>query len=121
MVEMAAVLPLLLMMVFGMIESARLASVAQLVQNAAREGCRVAAMPGKTQADVQSRVQAVLNGSGVSIASVVPSPSGWATSARGTAIKLALSVPYSQVGWLGTASMFKDATVRAEAIMCSER
>lgn len=120
-VEMAAVLPVLLTLVLGVIDTARLGSVAQRLQNAAREGCRVAAMPDSTQAGVQARVQAVLSDSGLPIGQVAPSPSGWATSARGAAITVTLTIPYSQVSWLGQASLFRGAMVHAEATMGSER
>ena len=37
---------------------------------AARDGCRVAVIPGATQSDVQTRVNAVLSGSGISVGTV---------------------------------------------------
>jgi Flp pilus assembly protein TadG len=120
-VEMAAVLPLIIALVFGQIESARLGMVSQLLNTAAREGCRVAVINGHTASDVKTRVNSVLSGSGISFSSVTPSPSNWDTAAGGTAITVTLSVPYSQVSWLPAPRFLKNVTVKASATFNSER
>ena len=120
-VEMAVVFPLLLTMILGMIEMARLGMVSQLLTTAAREGCRVAVIQGKTQADVQARVNAVLAGSGISVGTVTPTPSNWATASTGTAVTVSLSVPYSRVTWIPLPRFLKTATIRASATMNAER
>src|SRR3954451_17386085 len=119
-VELALVLPVFLSLVMGMIEASRLGMVAQLLTTAAREGCRVAVVPGHTQDDVQARINAVLSGSGVSVGTVTPSPSTWQSAPMGTPITVSLSVPYSQVSWLGTPFFLSNATVSASATMSSE-
>lgn len=115
------ILPVIVALVFGQIESSRLGMVAQLLTTAAREGCRVAVINGKIQSDVQTRVNAVLAGSGISLDNVNPTPSTWQTDPGGTAITVSLSVPYSQVSWLPTPYYLKTATVSASATMNSER
>src|SRR4051812_21158981 len=123
-VEMAFVAPVFLMLIMGTIESSRLGMVAQLLTTAAREGCRVAVLAGATQADVQSRVDAVLVGSGVSVGTVTPTCTGsdsWNNSRSGTAITVNLSVPYSKVSWLPTSFFFRDAVISSGATMSSER
>jgi Flp pilus assembly protein TadG len=122
-VEMAIVAPLIVALVMGQLESSRLGMVAQLLTTAAREACRVAVVPGHSQSDVQTRVNTVLSGSGISVGTVTPTcPAGytWNTAPQGTAITVSLSVPYSQVSWLGTPFFFKDANVAAAATMSSE-
>jgi Flp pilus assembly protein TadG len=122
-VEMAVVAPIFVALMMGQLESSRLGMVAQLLTTAAREACRVAVVPGHTQSDVQARVDAVLSGSGISVGSVTPTaPSGysWDTAPQGTAITVSLSVPYSQVTWLGTPFFLNGATVAASATMSSE-
>ena len=69
---MAFLTPVLLALVMGMIEAARLGMVCQLLTTAAREGCRVAVLNGMTQSDVQDRINTVLNGSGISVGTVTP-------------------------------------------------
>lgn len=119
-VEMAILAPVIVALIMGQIEASRLGMVAQLLTTAAREGCRKAVVPGYTQSHVQSAVDAVLTGSGISVGTVTPSPSNWATASKGTAITVSLSVPYSEVSWLGSPFYFKDATVSASATMSSE-
>jgi Flp pilus assembly protein TadG len=55
-VEFALVLPVLLVMLAGMLDVGLLVQHYSIVTNAAREGARVAIMPGWLEADVQDRV-----------------------------------------------------------------
>jgi Flp pilus assembly protein TadG len=121
---MAFIAPVFLALVLGIIESSRLGMVTQLLTTAAREGCRVAVINGKTQADVQSRVDAVLTGSGISVGTVTPTcpaPYSWDSSPGGTPITVSLSVPYSQVSWLPHPFFLTSATISCSATMSSER
>jgi Flp pilus assembly protein TadG len=123
-VEMALVAPLFFAMILGQIETSRLGMVAQLLTTAARDGCRVAVLPGSTPSLVQTRVNAVLNGSGISVGTVTPtcaSPYSWTNAPSGTPITVSLSVSYSSVSWLGTPFFLKDANVSASATLSSEK
>jgi len=53
---MAVVLPLLLTILFGVIEFGWVYTVRQSLTNAAREGARTAALPGSTDADINARI-----------------------------------------------------------------
>ena len=122
-VEFALVAPLFVALIMGQLESSRLGMVAQLLTTAAREGCRVAVIPGNTQSTVQTRVNAVLSGMGISVGTVTPtcpSPYTWTTAPQGTPITVSLSVPYSQVSWLGTPFFLSNAVVSAAATLSSE-
>ena len=122
-VEFALVAPLFVALTMGQLESSRLGMVAQLLTTAAREGCRVAVIPGNTQSDVQARIDAVLSGLGISVGTVTPtcpSPYTWSTAPQGTPITVSLSVPYSQVSWLGTPFFLSNAVVSSAATMSSE-
>ena len=55
-VEFALVLPLLLLVFGGIVDFGLLLQRQQVVTNAAREGARLAVLPGYTSADVQARV-----------------------------------------------------------------
>jgi hypothetical protein len=55
-VEMAVVLPLLLTMLFGIIEFGWTFMIYQSITNAAREGCRVAVLEGSTDDDIDARI-----------------------------------------------------------------
>ena len=60
-VEFALVLPLLLLVVLGIAEFGFMFQRYEVVTNAAREGARLAVLPGYTDADVQARVAAYLS------------------------------------------------------------
>jgi Flp pilus assembly protein TadG len=124
-VEMALVAPVLVTLLLGMIEAARLGMVAQMLTTAAREGCRVAVLDGMTQTDVQSRINTVLSGSGISVGTVTPTCSSssytWTSAPSGTAITVSLSVPYTQVSWFKVPRLFNGVTISASATMSSER
>jgi hypothetical protein len=92
--------------------------VSQLMTTAAREGCRVAVINGVTETDVKTRINAVLDGSGISVGTVTPtcpSPFSWDSSPGGTPITVGLSVPYSQVSWLPTPFFLKTAVITSLA------
>ncbi len=59
-VEFALVLPILLLVLGGIIDFALLLHHQQVLSNAAREGARLAVLPGYTSSDVAARVQAYL-------------------------------------------------------------
>ena len=56
-VEMALVLPVFLMVIFGIIEFGRGMMVGQMVTNAAREGARLGVISGNSNADVETKVK----------------------------------------------------------------
>lgn len=120
-VELAMVSPLFLMLIMGTLEAAAIGRATQLLSAAAREGARVAVIDGKSQADVQARVDQVLSGSGLSVGTVSPSPTTWQSAAAGTAVTVTLTVPYSQVSWVGDPFGVDQANLRASVTMSSER
>lgn len=64
-VEMAVVSPLLLTLMFGIVEYGRRIMVHQALVNAAREGARVAVLQGATEDDIRTRVANYLTGAGI--------------------------------------------------------
>ena len=64
-IEFAVVLPLLLLILMGIIDFGLLLQRYQVVTNAAREGARVAVLPGYTEPDVQLRVNQFLGAAGL--------------------------------------------------------
>jgi Flp pilus assembly protein TadG len=74
-IELAIVLPILLIVVAGIVDFGFLFQRFETVTNAAREGARLAVLPDYTDADVQERVKQYLESSGLNRAqSVVPTP-----------------------------------------------
>jgi hypothetical protein len=64
-IEFALVLPLLLLLVLGIVDFGFLFQRFEVVTNAAREGARLAILPGYSTADVQARVNDYLTQGGV--------------------------------------------------------
>jgi Flp pilus assembly protein TadG len=60
-IEFALVLPLLLGMLAGIVDFGRLFQRLEVTTNAAREGARLATLPGYSQTDVQNRVRAYMD------------------------------------------------------------
>jgi Flp pilus assembly protein TadG len=61
-IEFALVLPLLIVLVFGIVEFSIAYNHKQGLHAAAREGARLASLPTSTQADIQDRVNSALQG-----------------------------------------------------------
>jgi Flp pilus assembly protein TadG len=64
-IEFALVLPMLLLVVLGIVEFGFLFQRYEVLSNAAREGARMAVLPGYTEPDIDTRVVAYANASGV--------------------------------------------------------
>jgi Flp pilus assembly protein TadG len=63
--EMALILPILLLLVFGMIEMSNAWRTFQIVTNSAREGARVAILTTSNEADIRLRVQQAIERGGL--------------------------------------------------------
>lgn len=65
MAEMAVVLPILLLLIFGMVEMAAAWRTFQLITNIARDGARVAVLPTSTDQEVTDHIESLLDGGGL--------------------------------------------------------
>jgi Flp pilus assembly protein TadG len=98
--ETALTLPLILLVSVSIFEFGRAYQMEQVLTNAAREGARVAVLPGSTSGDVQSRVVAYLNSGQIpnaSTASVIVTPNVAISIGAGTASgsKVTVNYPFS--------------------------
>jgi Flp pilus assembly protein TadG len=93
---MAVVTPLLLTMLFGIIEFGYAFTVRQSLVTAAREGARIAALPGSSNADIQARINEYLNPLSLNATTTLTR----ATVDNPTE-RVSVTVPYSQVSLLG--------------------
>ena len=99
-IETALTLPLLLLVSVSIFEFGRAYQMTQVLTNAAREGARVAVLPGSTSDQVKSRVVAYLTAGQVpkaSTASVVLAPNVPISIGAGTASgsKVTVNYPFS--------------------------
>ncbi len=126
-VEMAVVSPFLFAMVLGSIEFGRALMVSNLMTNSAREGARVAVVPGGATSDVTTAVNNGLTSVGITpsnatITVLVNGASADASTANsGDNVTVRVSVPYSRVTWLpGTFFISGTSTIGGQAVMRRE-
>jgi hypothetical protein len=130
-IEFALVLPVLLLLLVGMFDLGFAFQRYQAVTNAAREGARMAVLPGYSLADVQDRVRAYLRASGVPEASVLAAditrtltPMTPPGGAAFTAMKVHVQVTYAFTllgpiatlvgGTFGTVPLISESVMRIE-------
>ncbi len=93
--EFALAAPVLLLLFVGMVEFARGWMVKQVITNVAREGARLAVLPGSNQGQVQARVDSLLTAAGISTSAASVSLnlcSG--IGCAGTTDEVRIEVPY---------------------------
>ena len=98
MIEFALCLPILLILFFGIIEIGRALMVHQILTNGAREGARLAIIPGSTDAQVTAAINTYMANAGINGHSQTVSPA-IAGANSGDAITILVTVPYNQVSW----------------------
>ena len=132
-VEMALVLPIFTMLVFGIIEFGRGFMIMQLVTNAAREGCRRAIIDGSTNTEITNYVQTFMQTSGnvapasttvtITVTPATGNPanptSSLATCASRDLVNVKVQIPFSAVQLI-TAKYLSGKTLKGEASMRHE-
>jgi len=127
-IEFAIVFPILLLTMLGMFDFGLLFERYQVVTNAAREGARVAVLPGYTDEDVSARVNRYLEAGGLTDVPTVTVGASEAVRIGGECISVrpvtvAYPHSFSFVGTLMTAlgsTGFTSTTVQATAAMRNE-
>jgi hypothetical protein len=130
-IEFALVLPLLLFIVMGVIDFGFLFQRFEVVTNAAREGARMAVLPGYATADVTARVQSYVSTGGLTVTATnpaiavtdVPIPTGGGGPVmQGKQVVVTYVSPYlflgPLAGWFG--GSFTTANLTGKAIMRNE-
>ncbi len=115
-VELAVVLPLLLTLVFGIIEFGWVFMVRETLTNSSREGCRVAVLQGSTEQDIRDRVAASMNPTGLSTYTVQISRS----SPGNPSETVKVLIPYADVSLLGGYFGPTDFNLGATTVMRKE-
>jgi Flp pilus assembly protein TadG len=101
-VEMALVLPLLFLLLFGLIEYGWLFFKYQQIAGAARHGCRIGVAQGKASADVTTAVNDLMSKAGLSGKyTTTINPPEVLTAAPGSTVSVSVSVKYSDIELTG--------------------
>lgn len=119
-VEMSLVAGPLFLIVLGSIEFARGAMVAQGLEKAAREGCRVGVLEGATKSEVEAKVAQILQINGIRrhSVSVVPDPPSGAK--LWGPITVRVSARYGDSSWLPVPRFLADKTLSAACTLPRE-
>jgi len=120
MVEFAVVVPVFLLLVFGMIEYGRMVMVQQILTNAAREGARVGVLDGSTQTKVNTAVSNYLTAAGISNSTTTVSPNPPSSAAATAPVTVTVSVNFNDVSWLPSPFYLGGKTISYSAPMRRE-
>ncbi len=114
-VEMALLLPLLLLLLFGMLEYGAMFWRAQQIGAAARHGARIGALPDGTSAAVTAAVDAMLSAAGLGDTgyTVTLTPVDPSALAPGATFEVEVSVPYADIDLTGFPIPAPTAIVRS--------
>ncbi|HEY3045776.1 MAG TPA: TadE/TadG family type IV pilus assembly protein [Vicinamibacterales bacterium] len=128
-IEFALVLPVLLLVLGGVLDMGFLFNNYAVVTNAAREGARMAAVPGWVETDVKNRVNRYITGAGLTLTGVTTTVNPVAVDIGGgktvNAVKVVVTYPYNylilgplaqmiQGGSVANVTLKAAATMRAE-------
>jgi len=103
-VEFAVVVPVFFLLVFGIVEVARGFMTTHLLTNAARAGCRLGILNGKSTDEIKAAVNNVLSGQTISGFTITVTVNGKAvdasTAASNDEITVVVSVPVADISWV---------------------
>jgi Flp pilus assembly protein TadG len=118
-VEFAVVLPVIVLIVFGVLELGCMIHVQGALQNASREGARHAITRRATAASVAEACQQSLSLTTVkgAVISVTPDPT---QAESGSMIRVRISADYLRNSWLPGNGLFRGASLSSEVVMRKE-
>jgi len=119
-VEMAIVLPLLLMLTMGAIKYGWLFLKAQQITNAARQGARIAILPDVTEDDVLTAISNLMTAAGMGSAYLPPTITPGVGVGPGEAVTVRITVPAANVDIMAIGLLPAPATLGAEVTMAKE-
>lgn len=120
-IEFAVILPIFLTLLFGMVEFGRVLSVQHVVNSAAREGARVASLPGTDNATVTSAVETELTNAGLPLDSITFNPPDITQADPNDPITVSVVINYESVGWVqGYFPGLNGSTLQGTVVMRKE-
>jgi Flp pilus assembly protein TadG len=94
-VELAVCLPIMVIIVFGFIESTNAIFLKERLTSAAYEGARRATAPSQTSATAVASANSVLTQYGISGGTITITPAVTSTTATGTSVSVSVTAPFS--------------------------
>ncbi len=110
-IEFAIVLPIMLLMLFGIVEFGRIFTIRLSAQEAAREACRIAVLqstqdPQDAEGPVVARITAIMNSAGVPFSYVITPD-----TPANPQVTIRVTVPYNEVSLTGMLDLAIDDIV----------
>ncbi len=121
-IEMALVMPLLLILTFGLIEYGWLFLKSQQVTNAARQGARIAARPDADNSLALASVASAMDNAGLAASgyAVTLSPGDVTSPLSGQLLTVSVNVDYENIRLLGLPFVPMPSTIAASTTMAKE-
>ncbi len=119
MVEMAVIIPVLIVFLLGSVEIGRAVMVKHVLEEAARAGCRVAVAEYSDKADVTEIVKSAMDMANLSGYTVTVSPDPPTELGPFETVSVNVSVPYTDVSWFAP-SFMTDKTLTGVCVMPAE-
>ena len=119
-VEMALVAPFLVVLLLGICEIGQVQRVHSFLAEAARSGCAVGGLPGRTNADVIQSVQYGLSTRRLTTSAAVITikvnnvVKSVALAKRNDKISVTVAIPMSAAPWIGSSMFVPRSSVRSE-------
>ena len=118
--EFAVVLPVFLLVTFGILEFGRMIMVQQVLTNGAREGARLACIDGSSVTDVETTMNQYFTNASIAGVTVSITPDPLSNASPGSQITVNASVPFSQVSWISSSWFATNVTLNASCLMRRE-
>ena len=118
-VEMALVLPILLLLTFAVIEYGWLTFRASQVNQAARHGARIAVRPAATVEEIEAAVASIMQGAGLTDYTMSITPEDPDTEV-GDLVTVVVSVDYGPISLTGSSFVPVPATIIGNVTMAKE-
>jgi Flp pilus assembly protein TadG len=121
-VEAALIVPVLLLIVMGTLEYGWMFWKAADVNNAARQGARVAALGGATATDVTDKVLTALTAAGLQGSGYILTitPDDPSTLSSGEDVTVQISIPYANIAVVNSALIPTPTNLVATVVMPRE-
>lgn len=119
-IEMALVLPLLVLFLFGMMEYGWIFLNMQHITTAARHGARMGVKADATSGDVTAAVASVMSSAGLGGSGYMVSFSDPAGLATGAELRVTVAVTYANIELTGIPVIPVPATLRSGVTMAKE-
>lgn len=119
-VEMAVVTPMIFLIAFASIEFGRVMMAIHGLEEAAREGCRMAILADASTTNIQTTVSDRLDSFGISGYSMKTNPADPNTACQWDPVTVDISVPYNGVSWLPAPRYLSGIFLKASCTLSRE-